>query len=357
MYGLIHNPGFSVKEGQEVDPSFWGDETWSGHTDQVHAATYKDPSEGPGVPSGNDNGGQADAGGDPRAIGCDMAAERGWTGDEWTAVDKFWTQESNWYPNAVNPDSGIYGIPQSLGHGHPYDLGDAPAQIDWGLNYIADRYGDPATAEQHEEDDGWYSRGGVLVNWADVMDSGGVFRPGLNVAVTNTGGDEQLVPKGGDGAAFNYVAMAEAVRAALDGSIVQMDREKVGRLVTPAVSREMHERPGEPVTKRHHRRPVPNASTTPLCVDADAARRCHDLVQTLGTAWLGSRPGSTPARPAVVSAARKALDAMETDPAVLADVVGSLAVLAMGLADLICADTDCRPEDLFGLGVSVARFG
>lgn len=119
----------------------------------------------------------------------------------------------------------------------------------------------------------------------------------------------------------------------------------------------MHERPGEPVTKRHHRRPVPNASTTPLCVGADAARRCHDLVQTLGTAWLGSRPGSTPARPAVVSAARKALDAMETDPAVLAGVLGSLAVLAMGLADLICADTDCRPEDLFALGVSVARFG
>ena len=52
-----------------------------------------------------------------------------------------WNQESGWNAYAVNPSSGAYGIPQSLGHGHPYNLGDYKAQIMWGINYIAGRYG------------------------------------------------------------------------------------------------------------------------------------------------------------------------------------------------------------------------
>lgn len=36
----------------------------------------------------------------------------------------------------INASSGAYGIPQALGHGHVFDLGDARAQIAWGLNYI-----------------------------------------------------------------------------------------------------------------------------------------------------------------------------------------------------------------------------
>ena len=35
---LIHNPNGSVKNGQAVDPSFWGDATWAAHTDHVHVA-------------------------------------------------------------------------------------------------------------------------------------------------------------------------------------------------------------------------------------------------------------------------------------------------------------------------------
>jgi hypothetical protein len=35
---LIHNPNASVKNGQAVDPSFWGDATWSAHVDHVHVA-------------------------------------------------------------------------------------------------------------------------------------------------------------------------------------------------------------------------------------------------------------------------------------------------------------------------------
>ena len=59
----------------------------------------------------------------------------------WPDLIKLWNQESGWSAYAVNPSSGAYGIPQSLGHGHPYNLGDYKAQIEWGINYIAGRYG------------------------------------------------------------------------------------------------------------------------------------------------------------------------------------------------------------------------
>ena len=33
---------------------------------------------------------------------------------------------------------------------------DAAVQIDWGLSYIAQRYGSPSAAWQHSEQTGWY---------------------------------------------------------------------------------------------------------------------------------------------------------------------------------------------------------
>lgn len=35
---LIHNPGFSIKDGQVRPPSFWGADVWAGHKDHVHVA-------------------------------------------------------------------------------------------------------------------------------------------------------------------------------------------------------------------------------------------------------------------------------------------------------------------------------
>jgi len=93
--------------------------------------------------------------GSPRAIGKTMAAEMGWTGAEWDALEKLWTRESNWNPKARNPSSGAYGIPQSLPHtkmpkaAWPEFAGgssSAVAQIRWGLNYIKQRYGSPRMA-------------------------------------------------------------------------------------------------------------------------------------------------------------------------------------------------------------------
>jgi hypothetical protein len=85
----------------------------------------------------------------------------GWGPDQFGPLVSLWNQESGWNPNAVNPSSGAYGIPQALGQGHPFNLGDGAAQIQWGLQYIRGRYGSPAGAWAHEQAFNWYDNGGV----------------------------------------------------------------------------------------------------------------------------------------------------------------------------------------------------
>jgi hypothetical protein len=99
-----------------------------------------------------------------------ILSQYGWSQSQMAALVPLWNAESGWSAYAVNKSSGAYGIPQSLGHGHPYALGDYVNQIIWGLNYIRGRYGSPAAAWAHEQSFGWY--GGGL--------AGGIFsRPTL----------------------------------------------------------------------------------------------------------------------------------------------------------------------------------
>jgi hypothetical protein len=107
----------------------------------------------------------------------------GWGPDQMQPLIYLWNQESGWNDNAVNPSSGAYGIPQALGHGHPFNLGDYQAQIQWGLNYIKSVYGSPAGAWAHEVANNWY-------------DSGGVLSPGVTVAHNGTGQDEYVLTAG-----------------------------------------------------------------------------------------------------------------------------------------------------------------
>lgn len=97
----------------------------------------------------------------------------GW-GRQWPSLYALWQRESGWNSYAVNLSSGAYGIPQALGHGHPFKLGDYANQIRWGLSYIASRYGSPNAAWAHEVATGWYDRGGLLM-------------PGLTLAYNGTG--------------------------------------------------------------------------------------------------------------------------------------------------------------------------
>lgn len=93
--------------------------------------------------------------GSAQAIGKSLAANEGWTGAEWNALQSLWQHESNWNPKAKNPSSGAYGIPQALPYNKmpqaawPESAGgksDAATQIQWGLDYIKSRYGSPSVA-------------------------------------------------------------------------------------------------------------------------------------------------------------------------------------------------------------------
>jgi hypothetical protein len=94
-----------------------------------------------------------------KANGQLQAAAYGWTGEQWTALDKLWTRESGWNNTAQNPTSSAYGIAQFLDSTwakYGPKTADPTLQIRYGLAYIRDRYGSPSAAWAHETAQGWY---------------------------------------------------------------------------------------------------------------------------------------------------------------------------------------------------------
>lgn len=88
--------------------------------------------------------------------------DMGWDdGSQFECLDTIFTEESGWRWDATNPDSGAYGIPQSLPAEKMASAGqdwrtNAATQIDWGLKYIRDRYGTPCAAYAERRAKGWY---------------------------------------------------------------------------------------------------------------------------------------------------------------------------------------------------------
>lgn len=102
-----------------------------------------------------------------KALARTMAAERGWTGAEFTCLAKLWEKESNWRFQAANPSSSARGIPQALmgihfGSGWKTSpaaaryLSTPSVQIAWGLSYIGSRYSTPCDAWKQSQAKGWY---------------------------------------------------------------------------------------------------------------------------------------------------------------------------------------------------------
>ena len=87
-------------------------------------------------------------------------AARGWGDDQFSCLVSLWQKESGWNHLAANPSSGAYGIPQALPGSKMASAGadwatNPNTQIDWGIGYIADRYGDPCGAWAQGQT-GWY---------------------------------------------------------------------------------------------------------------------------------------------------------------------------------------------------------
>jgi hypothetical protein len=84
----------------------------------------------------------------------------GGDGSQFSCLESLWGRESGWNPDAQNPTSTAYGIPQFLdstwagtGIGK---TSDGYRQIDAGLIYINSRYGSPCGAWSHSQSTGWY---------------------------------------------------------------------------------------------------------------------------------------------------------------------------------------------------------
>ena len=116
-------------------------------------------------------------GGSIQALMKAMAAARGWTGPEWTALYDVEMAEAGFNMTATNPSSGAYGLAQFInGPSEYYQYGGNPntaaGQITAMLNYIAQRYGDPEMAWLHEQEYHWYQGGGPASGWAVVGEHG-----------------------------------------------------------------------------------------------------------------------------------------------------------------------------------------
>lgn len=103
--------------------------------------------------------------GDVRSLVQSLAAKRGWSGNQWDALADLIQRESGWNPTAANPTSSAYGLFQFLDSTRKnYGItrqSPLEAQINAGLQYIADRYQDPQRALQH-----WLAR--KPINGRDV---------------------------------------------------------------------------------------------------------------------------------------------------------------------------------------------
>jgi hypothetical protein len=87
-------------------------------------------------------------------------AQLGGDANEFSCLESLWGRESGWNPDAQNPTSTAYGIPQFLdstwaGTGIA-KTSDGYRQIDAGLIYINNRYGSPCGAWGHSQSTGWY---------------------------------------------------------------------------------------------------------------------------------------------------------------------------------------------------------
>jgi TP901 family phage tail tape measure protein len=101
-----------------------------------------------GAPAGNSNVG----------IVQFMAAQLGWVGAQWDALQAVIMRESGFNNLAQNPTSTAHGIFQMLTE----TSNDPTIQTQHGLAYVQQRYGTPMAALAHENAFGWYDQGGML---------------------------------------------------------------------------------------------------------------------------------------------------------------------------------------------------
>ena len=96
-----------------------------------------------------------------QAYAAGQLGSYGWAPDQMQCLQTLWTKESDWTTTATNSSSGAYGIVQSLpaekmASAGPDYLTNYRTQINWGLNYIQERYQSPCGALNFHLSNNWY---------------------------------------------------------------------------------------------------------------------------------------------------------------------------------------------------------
>lgn len=96
-----------------------------------------------------------------QAYAAGQLATYGWSADQMQCLQTLWTKESEWTTTATNASSGAYGIVQSLPAEKMASAGadyvtNYRTQINWGLNYIQERYQSPCGALNFHLSHNWY---------------------------------------------------------------------------------------------------------------------------------------------------------------------------------------------------------
>lgn len=98
------------------------------------------------------------------ALACEVVKDEPWFKKspqrQMGCLVMLWDRESGWYQKSGNPKEA-FGIPQSVPGNKMASAGadwqtNPETQIDWGTDYIDDRYGTPCEALKHHDDHNWY---------------------------------------------------------------------------------------------------------------------------------------------------------------------------------------------------------
>jgi hypothetical protein len=96
-----------------------------------------------------------------QAYAASKLSSFGWAADQMQCLKRLWTKESEWRTTATNASSGAYGVVQSLpaekmaSSGADYRT-NYRTQINWGLDYVKERYGSPCGALDFHLANNWY---------------------------------------------------------------------------------------------------------------------------------------------------------------------------------------------------------
>lgn len=148
-----------------------------------------------------------------QALAMSMAAARGWTGPLWNDLNAVEMDEAGWNLAAANPTSDARGIAQFInGWSQYYTYGGNPntasGQVTAFLNYVQERYGNPAAALAHENAYHWY-------------DTGGILQPGLTLAANGTGQPETVLTADTASDMVQAAQLLTGQDAALTSSLLQ----------------------------------------------------------------------------------------------------------------------------------------